>query len=108
MKLRNLEAKYDNLHPTHVLDTLDDEDEKMVKYKQLWDYALSLEANVLTERAKSSMYLKELKKANAAVFRKHRKIQVIQQFFKMFGLFNKPKTVVVKERGRCGCGGGLL
>ena len=88
MKLRNLEAEYDNLHPEHVMNTLDDEDEKMAAYQKLWDYARKLELNVLAERKKSQKYKENLQAANAALWRKHEKVKAAKNFLKAFkGMF---------------------
>jgi hypothetical protein len=84
MKLRNLEAKYDNLHPDHVIEAQGPYVRIVPasKYEQLWAYARQLELEVQKQRDKSQLYLKELKVVNKAVMRKHRMVAAVQNFFK--------------------------
>jgi len=75
MKIRNLEAQYDNLHPDHVKEITDDR--KLLdpllyfdqKYMELWNYARSLEIALQKSRDKTNMYLREVRVVNQAMWR---------------------------------------
>lgn len=88
MKIRNLEAQYDNLHPSYVLPLSKDNPEEFdrslyiadidPKYQELWAYALKLEQALQKSRDKTNMYRREVQVINKAMWRKHTMLQPVK------------------------------
>jgi len=89
MKIRNLEAQYDNLSP-HFVFNVDEEwtkDKIFTKYAKLWHYARELELALQAERDRSNDRLANLRAANRALMRKDIRIKAVNMFKKAFGIF---------------------
>ncbi len=88
MKIRNLEAQYDNLHPTHVVQIAADlQVVDLTTYQRLWDYARNLEKDVKYKNSVINKMKHEIRKVHNAIYRKHRRVMIIKAFGKSFADF---------------------
>lgn len=92
MKIRNLEAPYDNLHPTYAIGRIDVEGVGMPhisadSYYRLWDYARALEMDVKAKNQKINEQKREISLAHKSLGKKHKRIMVVKEFGKSFAYF---------------------
>jgi hypothetical protein len=82
MKIRNLEAKYDNLHPDYVMS----ENMELLEesYQKLWNYARELEQNLKFKNSRLNKQHREIRHLNNSLSRKQYRIQIAKQFLRAF------------------------
>lgn len=93
MRIRNLEAQYDNLHPDHVLDGKglpgNDYPSLSQAYIKLWEYAKELELDVKKKNKIINDQRNEIRKVHNAIIRKHRRLMIVKEFGRTFAYFKK-------------------